>query len=477
MGNCSSSNKPRNIEAAKQPAKGQASANTVSKPIVVKAAEVPVINEQIKPIKQIKVVEEDAPPKTINIKFKFKGVESDDITKACSETCLFKDIIKSINSQLPNDYSFVYMDSNNNEIEEEKNLQEILKDIQLKESIFEVIAAYVGLDVPCTIDKIREEYERKTSLIGCPITGTNPFEIRIYCPLSNNLSKAALSLELYPELSHFGDFSAYCNGGNYIYMSGGEDNKAGLENNYLSWICKFNLTDFKFTRLPNSHTPRFWHSMIWIPNNYVFIIGGNYNKSVEVVNTLTDQISEDSIMNEYHSEPSLCLVDENYLYCFMGFKYGAENDYSNVIEKCNIRAKSRKWEIVNYKFEEGAQSIRTRFFAVSHFTNNSILLLGGDVIDEYGSQSGDQAVKPAYIFNPKTETIRNYFFIDNMSIKEDLFSEKFILPLKTRSSSINCVFPKQTGELHKVILINSEEFEVKEFADLEASALFSERAI
>lgn len=477
MGNCSSSNKPRNVQAT-IPTKPQTNTAPVSsKPVAVMAAQEPIIKETVKPIKQQIVIIEEAPPKTINIKLKFIGVEYDEITKTCSETSIFKDFIQSISHQLPNGYSFVFMDGNNNEIIEEKTFQEILKETPIKNSIFEIIATYVGLDVPCTIEKIKEEYENKTILIGCPITGTNPFEIRIYCPSSNNLSKASLSLELYPELSQFGDFSAYCNGGNHIYMSGGEDQKAGVENNYLSWISKFNLIDFKFTRLSNSSTPRFWHSMIWIPNNYVFIVGGNCNKSVEVINTLTDQVTEDSIMNEYHSEPSLCLVNQDYLYCFLGFKYGADNDYSSVIEKCNIRAKNRKWEIVDYKFEEGVQLIKTRFFAVSHFSNNSILFLGGDAIDEFGNQLGEQTVKPAYIFNPNTESIRNYFFIDNLPIKEDLFSEKFILPMKSHNSSIYCVFPKQTGDLHKIILIDREEIEVKEFADLDASALFSERAI
>lgn len=474
MGNCSSSSKSRIIEAAK-PSKGQAT-TTSNKPIAVKSTEDPIKAEPKIFIKQIKVIEEEAPSKTINIKIKFKGVEQDEIIKTVSETSTFKDFIKSITNQLLRNCSLVFKDCHCIEIEEEKTLHEIVKDTQLNQSIFEICAEYVGLHVPCTFDKIREEYEKKTNLIGCPITGTNPFEVRIYCPLTNDLSKASLNLELYPELSNFGDFSAYCNGGNFIYLSGGEDHKAGLENNYLSWICKFNLADFKFSKLPNLNTPRFWHSMIWVPNNYVFIVGGNCNKSVEVMNTLTDEVSEDSIMNEYHSEPSLILANADYLYCFLGFKYGAENDYSSVIEKCNIRAKIRKWEIVDYKLEESVQAIRTRFFAVSHFANNTILFLGGDVIDEQGLTE-NQSVKPAYLFNPQAESFRNYFFSDNMPFKENLFSEKFIFPLKSSSSSIHCVFPKQTGELHKLILIDSEEIEVKEFADLESSTLFSERAI
>ena len=34
-------------------------------------------------------------------------------------------------------------------------------------------------------------------------------------------------------------------------------------------------------KLPNLNIPRTWHSMIFVPNNYIFIVGGS-TKSVEI---------------------------------------------------------------------------------------------------------------------------------------------------------------------------------------------------
>jgi hypothetical protein len=282
------------------------------------------------------------------------------------------------------------------------------------------------------------------------------------------LTKATLSLDEYPELAYFGDFSAYCNGNNYLYLSGGEDSKEGyqdftMENKYLTWMAKINLIDGKLTKLDSFTSPRFWHSMIFIPNRYVFIVGGNYTKSVEILNTDTGEITEDSILNEFHSEPSLCLVNENYLYCFMGFKYEGDNSYSSIIERCNLRTKKRTWEIVTLATD--TCDIQTRFFTISYFNDDNLLIFGGDNIS--ADKDIKEEAKPAYLYNKRTDSIKEYK-AENFEIQDiftDLFSEKFFIPMK-HENSLSCILPKQTSDRLKVYLIlNGCQLEIKGFED------------
>ena len=58
--------------------------------------------------------------------------------------------------------------------------------------------------------------------------------------------------------------------------------------------------------LPNLIEPRTWHSMIYIQNKYIFIVGGSNTKSVELYNIKTNQLVKDSELNENRSECMSC---------------------------------------------------------------------------------------------------------------------------------------------------------------------------
>lgn len=429
----------------------------------VKASSQPVVSKP-EETKKPEVVKE----KFLKLKFMYEGTQVGLEVITALETEIFSNIIiNSIIDNLPSLSDYSYKDANFQDIDEHKILKDIFS--TTSDEVNVVYVVYHGLDIPGNFQQIVSQYSSKTNLIGCPIANSNPFEFRIFCSDNMSLTKASLNIDMYPELNCFGDFSAYCNGNNYLYLSGGEEAKElgdnTMDNKYLNWISKISLIDGKLTRLENFKEARFWHSMIYIPNKYVFVVGGNYTKSVEVVNTETGEISVDSYMNEFHSEASLALVNSNYLYCFLGFKYEGNNEYSNTIERCNLRKKERTWEIVSISTET---PINSRFFTISYFNEDQLLFLGGDNIENREVEADLEKSPSSYVFNTKTNEVREYQLETETfnELTSEIFAEKFFIPMKSLEGYLSCLIPKQIGDKLKIYLMKDRnQLEIKEFED------------
>lgn len=407
----------------------------------------------------------------VEITFIFESMPVCDYPVMFSESELLCNVVSHFIKHLPklSDYSFRSID--NADIDQNQTVEEAFK--KGNDSYFSeqniVYVVYDGLEVPSSYLDIIDRYSAGTNLIGCPIPNTTPFELRIFSSKDSSMSRAKISTAEYPVLVYFSEFSAYCNGNNHLFLSGGEDCREELqgllmENKYLSNLAKIDLRDGTFTKLDPLNIPRFWHSMIYIPSRYVFIIGGNCTKSVEILNTETGEVTEDSILNQFHSEPTLCLVNENYLYCFMGFDYGPSHNYSNIIEKCNLRKRMRKWEIVSPITNDlESCEIQTRFFGITYLDKGSLLLLGGEF--QLSSRSQEE-VRPVYLYDLNTDTAKelkeNAFAADYNST----FSEKFFFPMKTLDSTHSFIMPKQIENKFKVIFVPIQKnIEVKVFED------------
>lgn len=426
--------------------------------------------------KAVMATKEDRIEAELDIRFKYDGVPVDMNPYRLKENLPFTEATKLLHEHLPSHSDYGFLNWKNEEINEKLTLKEIFQEeTEDKKQYFEMVhyveVVYHGLDIPENMTKISEFYQR-TTLIGNPVPESNPFELRIYNVEKQSLANLKIKVEDFEDLLNFSHFSAYCNGDNYLYMSGGDNKNSGLNNEdnnnitsnamdtYLKWVIKIDLSDGTLIKLDNLNTPRFWHSMVFVPSKYVFFVGGNFNKTVEVLNTETGEIREDSQLNEYHSEPSLCLVNQVYLYCFMGFKFHDENYYSDTIERCNLRRKTRQWEIVNYtlgKDSGSALSMDSRYFAVSYFTENKLIFLGGENIN---TRHIDQKNSSAnYIFDIEQNNIESF---DSNSF-EDLCPEKFFIPVR---DSRSVMMPLQTNEKIKVFLFSADgKIEVKEFEE------------
>ena len=317
-----------------------------------------------------------------------------------------------------------------------------------------------GLDIP---ENVVQAYRENTKIIGSAILD-NPetFGIITYENNTRELNPYYYQRSEYPELNTLNSFTAYCNAKNCLYFSGGEKEQPyEKEDNslpYDEFIC-IDLTELStnknklvINKLNNLINPRTWHSMIFVPNKYIFIVGGSNTKSVELYDIDEKKLTEDSELNEIRCECTLCLVNNTYLYAFYGFLL--HQDYNNSIERCNLLKEERKWENINV-IENCAVKFKPSFFAISYFLNDNLLLIGGNDTGE--DERNDYIYKFGKEENQKDE-IEDYKF----ELKENLniFKDKLFMPLEN-NKAVN--IPLIIGGEIKVIILDTENGEVTSF--------------
>mgnify|MGYP002624866185 CR=1 FL=1 len=75
------------------------------------------------------------------------------------------------------------------------------------------------------------------------------------------------------DLNDYGPSSAYCNGNNRLFISGGEKNNLNYNNKF--WKINLDNQGIDFIEMEDKKN----HSMIYIPGGYVFIVGGINKKT------------------------------------------------------------------------------------------------------------------------------------------------------------------------------------------------------
>ena len=249
-------------------------------------------------------------------------------------------------------------------------------------------------------------------------------------------------------------FSAYCNALNKLYISGGD-----LGNNQITdtFLCidlnQVEQNIFVPTTLCNLLKKRYWHSMIFIPEKYIFIIGGPNEMDVELYDMEKNICTIDSRLNTDRCEPSLILVNDKYLYTFFGFHL--YESFINSIERCNINKKHRDWEMVNYKLSN-TPNLAKAFFGVSYVGNNIILV---------SDKENQNDLKPNYLLSPgkdNCDIISDEGILNSKSSR--LFGEKFFIPF-TEEESINMAF--KSGE-PKIFIVNNISGAINELCFNEA---------
>ena len=296
---------------------------------------------------------------------------------------------------------------------------------------------------------IRDYISKRTNFIGClTFDKPNTFGLFIFDKTTNSTLSFEYSTNIYLQLKSVNQFSAYCNALDKLYISGGE-----IENNQASnsFICvdlnEVQQNIFVPSQLCYLKKPRYWHSMIFIPEKYIFIIGGPNETDVELYNIDTNISTIDSKLNSERCEPSLILVNNKFLYAIFGFHL--YESFINTIERCNLHRKKREWEMVDYKLSN-TQSIARAFFGVSYVSNNIILL---------SDKESQNDLKPNYILSPgrgNIDTISDEGILNSRSSR--LFAEKFFIPF-TETESINLAF--KSGE-PKIFIVNNENGSINE---------------
>ena len=309
-----------------------------------------------------------------------------------------------------------------------------------------------GLHIP---NEVRNYIAKRTYLIGgLTFDKPNTFGLFIFNKMNNSTLSFEYSTNIYIQMRTVNQFSAYCNALNKLYISGGD-----LGNNQITdtFLCidlnQVEQNIFVPTTLCNLLKKRYWHSMIFIPEKYIFIIGGPNEMDVELYDMEKNICTIDSRLNTDRCEPSLILVNDKYLYTFFGFHL--YESFINSIERCNINKKHRDWEIVNYRLSN-TPNLAKAFFGVSYVGNNIILV---------SDKENQNDLKPNYLLSPgkdNCDIISDEGILNSKSSR--LFGEKFFIPF-TEEESINMAF--KSGE-PKIFIVNNISGAINELCFNEA---------
>ena len=255
----------------------------------------------------------------------------------------------------------------NEKINLSKNLNEKIANIFPNTENAEVNLLYLGLDIN---EDIKSEYESSFDVIGSPLFNLgDKFGVLIYHVKENTFSSEIIDNKI---LTKFNNLSAICNMRNILYISGGEEkNTNSKKPKSIDLFYSINLLNKnKIEELPSLNTSRSFHSMIYIPNKYIFIIGGGTDE-VELYDTKKNSIDIDSKMKEIRNECTLFVMNNSVLYAFCGMS--PDGAFLTTVEKCNLRQKERSWSYVNYTTADN--TLFEDCYYIGHFFSDTSLIL------------------------------------------------------------------------------------------------------
>ena len=215
-------------------------------------------------------------------------------------------------------------------------------------------------------------------LVGKPIQ--NPFEIFVFNRQDKMFKILTFDKETIVnyDLDYYSRFSACCNVNNTLYISGGENRKGNILNHFWS----INLHNKEITKQKNSISYKKMHSMIYIPDNYIFVTGGN-DKCSFYYDIELQTFEKWANMNIVIPEPALAFINGRYIYAFNNIK---NNENKITFERTDL-GKKAKWEVIFPQTSKKVQgSFRQKFFAVAPIEKDNtknIIFLGGS-LDKVG---------------------------------------------------------------------------------------------
>ena len=286
--------------------------------------------------------------------------------------------------------------------------------------------------------KIYEDYET-INIVGKPFY--NPFLIYTFEIKSKHIKVIKFNnLEEIKKigLDKFGPDSSYCNGNNYLYISGGNDQSTN-ETIGKFWAIDLNK---KLFNNPIDIIPKKNHSMIFVEKK-VYIVGGeDLNTMYYDVNR--KEIKHWAVLNNKRFEPSLIRHD-NWLFCFDSSGKYIQN-YENIFnfEKIDLFSESAEWEIVKPKISNNIlnSGFTQKFFGVVEDFRNNIIFIGG-IYDNYNKK---QDININDYMNLQYNSYKNMIEKSDIEFKAINFSEKTFLPFNDKLyynlPNFNKRFPK-----------------------------------
>lgn len=285
------------------------------------------------------------------------------------------------------------------------------------------------------------------------------FGLYIYFP-----KKGILNLEEYKiddikeyNLNQISSSSSYCNSPDSFFISGG----GVISQNPINYFWIINKEDLS-VKMKNMPFGKKEHSMIYIPNEIVFIIGGN-DKKCCFYNIQKDNFSKWADLNAQHTKPAL-IHYKNYIYCFNEL-----TKEKNYFERTNTSNKYSLWEKIFPKFKRNTYLYNKKIFWVSKCANNSIIFGAGDSIKTSKIYLYDLINNEISIFEKQSEIneLDNKTFVKvskyyNIAIPKHFNREKNILVLDKKEKKLSKIFFEDFNDYNKIKMkdYDDEENEV-----------------
>ena len=230
------------------------------------------------------------------------------------------------------------------------------------------------------------------------------------------------------ELDKFGINSAYCNGNNHLFISGGVDPTTN-ENIGLFW--DFDLTqnsDFS----PIKMFPKKNHSMIYIQKK-VYIIGGD-DVNTMIYSEDDKEITHWANLNYKRFEPSLIRHD-NFLFCFDTSRKYINNFENNInFEKIDLFSRSEDWELVNPQISPNIVNCLfcQKFFGVVEDFRENIIFVGGI----YDNDNKENDINKNEFMNLQYNISKNLIEKSDIQFNDISFGEKCFFPIDDKTCFI-----------------------------------------
>ena len=296
--------------------------------------------------------------------------------KLIKNNSTLSELLSSVNYNVNGDIDITLKDKTKINDDLNTNLKDIIDKYFYNTNLLSlpILVTNKGLSIPSNIMK---SYQEMTPIIGIPIFGhPENIELSLYYTKTKNLENFYFYKSEYTNLKKFSFFSSFCSANGLLYISGGESehtsniNEGPEEYNDFVSIDMNAIYDdtLNVKKLPNLLVKRTWHSMIFVPNQYIFIVGGENTKMVELYDIDKNEIHLDSELKSKRCEPTMCLVNNKYLYAFCGFC--PYQDFNDSIERCNLLKNKREWEFIDFSI-----NISPSFFGIGYYKNDEIYLI------------------------------------------------------------------------------------------------------
>ena len=340
----------------------------------------------------------------------------------------FGDILKYFNEQLKTEflnlkkiYTFKGIDLN--ETYQIKELLNLPKDCKY------LLEVKIEVNEEEILD---DEYDPVISKIIKP--KFYPFSLFVYSPKEGKITLEEYTSNISKEynLKNISSGSSYCNSPDSLFISGGGVYYKNPINDF--WIINKEDYSIELKKMPLAKRD---HSMIYIPNQQVLIVGGGDNKCI-IYDIHKDIFFDWADLNDKHYKPALFFLN-NYIYCF-----GELTLEKNYFERTNISSKYPKWEKIFPKFKRNVYLFNKKIFFISKCINNLIIFGAGD----------NKRQSKIYMFNLSNNEIS---ILEDKCDIEEVDNKTF----EKVSESYSIAIPKYYDRERSILILNKKKKKIK----------------